>query len=411
MFTLDGYDILEKIGTGGMATVWKARQRSLDRLVAIKVLSKDLALSPEDIRRFREEAQTAAQIRHSGIVQIYDVMSQDDTHCFVMELVNGYTVGEWIRRSKTLSEPEILLIADYVAMALEYAWQHYKMVHCDIKPDNVMVDADGSIKLTDFGLSRVQGRHYEADDIFGTPPYISPEQALGAQDLDCRTDMYSLGAMMYHLASGKMMFEGEPDEVAIEKQVYHTVPSLRTLNPALSESFCQLVEKLLYKDRRIRYASWQRVRADIAAASNRRPLPSGVPMYNRSTMKSSASTAEALRSQILTGRAETPRSNAWLWMLVLGVVVAALAFGARVMVQKGILRIPGLHSKTESSPYIKALYEEACLFEKEHPGRLREALTYYERVVNEGGGTEEAALSKEHIERLEEEIAAKSPQQ
>lgn len=282
MIALDGFDFIAHIGTGGMASVWKARQRSLDRDVAIKVLSAKFASAPDDVARFQAEARNAGRLKHPGIVQVYDAIFQDGVYCFVMEYVAGYTVGDWVRRKGRLTESECLAVADCVADALDYAWKQCRIVHCDIKPDNVMVDADGTVKLTDLGLSRTvsalrSGTGSDDQEVFGTPAYISPEQAMGDPNLDCRADMYSLGAMLYHLATGKMLFDGNPEHAIMELQVTSHVPNPRTVVPTLSVPFCDLVEKLLAKERQYRHADWHQVRADIAAVRLRRPLPGGLP--------------------------------------------------------------------------------------------------------------------------------------
>lgn len=217
-FDLPGYEILNKLGAGGMATVWRARQVSLDRDVAIKVLSA-VVKGEDDIRRFEEEARSAAKLKHQGIVQVYDANVSGDSSYIVMEYISGYTVGEWVRKKGRLSEDDALSVAECVADALRYAWEREGLIHCDIKPDNVMVDGDGTVKVADLGLARTMraiGKAEVADEILGTPAYISPEQAMGLVDLDCRADIYSLGAMLYHLLTGRFMFQGLSDDEALE---------------------------------------------------------------------------------------------------------------------------------------------------------------------------------------------------
>ena len=181
-FHLPGYDILEKIGEGGTSSVWKARQLSLDRLVAIKVLDSALQLDPAALTRFRQEAQAAARLKHASIVQVYDTGEMDGRPFLVMEYVDGYTVGDLLQRSGPLTESNALLVTEAVAHALAYAWDKDCIIHLDIKPDNVLVESDGGIKVTDLGLARfigMQRRRAEDDIIIGTPNYVSPEQAEG----------------------------------------------------------------------------------------------------------------------------------------------------------------------------------------------------------------------------------------
>ena len=193
---IPGFEMIAKLGEGGMASVWKARQLSLDRIVAIKILSSRMASDADDVQRFQFEAQSAAKLKHPGIVQVYDAACEQGIYYFVMEYVAGYTVGQWLRRKGVLPFEDALLVADGVADALGYAWSKAGIIHCDIKPENVMIDADGTVKVADLGLARTirtMGAQAEIADIMGTPAFISPEQAEGRQDLDCRTDIYSLG--------------------------------------------------------------------------------------------------------------------------------------------------------------------------------------------------------------------------
>ncbi|MEI8354199.1 MAG: serine/threonine-protein kinase, partial [Lentisphaerota bacterium] len=146
---IPGFEMIEKIGQGGMAVVWKARQISLDRIVAIKVLSAQYKRDAADVQRFQSEAQQAAKLKNAGIVQVYDTGVVKGVYYIVMEYVAGYTVGDWVRRKGALSEKDALQVCEHVAKALEYAWQRAGIIHCDIKPDNVILDADGSVKVAD----------------------------------------------------------------------------------------------------------------------------------------------------------------------------------------------------------------------------------------------------------------------
>jgi len=152
---IEGFEIVGLLGQGGMATVWKARQRSLNRLVAIKVLSANVVTGSNDLRQFCEGARITAKISHPGIVQAYDAAFEENLY-FVMELIDGYTVGQWLRRKGRIPLPDALLVTESVAAALDYAWEQVGMVHCDIKPDNIMVDSDGTVKVADLGLSQTQ---------------------------------------------------------------------------------------------------------------------------------------------------------------------------------------------------------------------------------------------------------------
>jgi serine/threonine protein kinase len=261
-FNINGFEILEKIGEGGMATVWKAKQISLDRLVAIKVLSPKLAANKEDIDMFRQEAQSAAKLKHSDIIQVYDARTDEGYYSLIMEFIDGDTVGDWQRRTKILDESNVMLVSESVALALGYAWETNKIIHCDIKPDNVMIDADGTVKLADLGLSRTISSLDAAQDleeVMGTPAYMSPEQVQGEINIDCRNDIYSLGAMMYHLITGKMLFEGYSEEQIMEMQLYEVPPSVKSLNSNVSQGMSDLIAMMLEKNPDKRPKDWRQV--------------------------------------------------------------------------------------------------------------------------------------------------------
>lgn len=306
---LNGFEILEELGQGGMATVYRARQISLDREVAIKVFEPRFEPTPEDLEQFRNEARVAARLKHPGLVQIYDAVFSGDVCCFVMELVRGYTVADWGARKGTLSEKEILDLADCVADALDYAWREHQVIHCDIKPENLMVDSDGTVKILDLGLAKTAQtiKRKDLDDqVYGTPQYISPEQAIGQTDLDCRTDIYALGATLYQLATGRTLFSGHPDRETMEMQVRAKATNPRTLNPALSISFAAFLEKMLAKNRNGRQRDWLSVRDDIAAVRLGFPLASGNPVAGASTVESGPSPAPVAPPPVSTP-ASAPR--------------------------------------------------------------------------------------------------------
>ena len=267
-FDMPNFKVLELLGRGGMSCVWKARQLSLDRMVAIKILSTKFSEQSDDLERFRMEAKAAARLKHSNIVQVYDANFKDGRYYFVMELVSGYTMGELQRRKGKTTEWDALTIAEAVAVALDYAWEGFEMVHNDIKPDNIMVDGDGSLKVTDLGLCRslalLKTERNESEEILGTPAYMSPEQVCGNHDIDCRSDIYELGATLYHLVSGHMLFEKESPDAIVECHANEEqAADARTYSEGLSSSFVLLLEKMLAKDRRYRHRDWKALIDDI----------------------------------------------------------------------------------------------------------------------------------------------------
>ena len=291
---LPGYEILEKIGNGAMATVWTARQLSLDRVVAVKILSPHLLRDEEAIRRFRFEAQAAAKLNHPAIVQIYDAGSFEGIAYLVMEFVAGCTVDELLERKRRLGEKHALLIGEGVALALAYAWDEARLIHCDVKPANVLIDQDGSVKITDMGLAKVFGTNVPGSGqemLEGTPHYISPEQAHGESNLDCRVDIYSLGAMLYHMTTGRVPFGDSAEIEVVERHVSDYLPDPQQINTALSDGLAWLIEKMMVKDRTLRYESWPDVLADMKAVRRgdlplARALAAGYSTVLRSEVRS-----------------------------------------------------------------------------------------------------------------------------
>ncbi len=278
---IPGFELIEKIGQGGMAVVWKARQMSLDRVVAVKLLNPQVSSDAGYPQRLLAEAHAAANLKHSGIVQVYDAGIVDGVPYFVMEYIAGYSVGQWLHRKKKLSEDDALVVVECVARALDYAWKNSSIIHCDIKPDNIMVDMDGAIKVADLGLARSIGGGPGAEenktDIMGTPGYISPEQSGGLVDLDCRADIYSLGATLYHLTTGKRLFDQYDDAEAMDMHVTGNEQDPLVLCPDLSPGICWLMDKMLVKNRRHRYPDWDPVIEDVDLVKRgylpKRPFP------------------------------------------------------------------------------------------------------------------------------------------
>ena len=273
------------IGEGGMSVVWKAWHKGLKRPVAVKVLDADFAANADDVRRFMMEVRLMSSIQHPGIVQGYGASCSDDLrYYFVMEYVDGYTFGSLLARKKRLAVTDTLIICESVADALRYAWNAYKLVHCDIKPDNIMTNTDGQIKLMDLVISQTTAalrRHKQATDVIGTPAYISPEQIYGDVALDCRADIYCLGATLYHLVTGRILFPDCSNDDILRRHVdpARRAPDPRTLNPNVSLSLARLLAGMLVKEREGRYQTWDDVLAAAqfvdAGAGELPPLPAG----------------------------------------------------------------------------------------------------------------------------------------
>ncbi len=261
-----GLKLIEKIGEGGMSSIWKAWDIASQRLVAVKILKQEFSSRGEDVRAFREEERLMEEIHHPNIVEAYDFDHGNGNWFFVMEYVDGYTFADLLQRRGAVDEADCLLICESVSTALDYAWNDHGIVHCDIKPANIMINSQGVIKLTDLGIShRFEFSEDERKDapesVIGTPAYISPEQVYGDVELDCRTDIYSLGASLYHLATGRILFPGldANDSMRAHCNEERQAPDPREIKPCISEGFAQLLEAMTVKNRDGRVQSWNDV--------------------------------------------------------------------------------------------------------------------------------------------------------
>ncbi len=265
-------------GRGGMATVWRAWHREFKCYVAVKVLDKSFAQSGQDVRQFMIEARTITALDHPGIVRGYGADYIDGHYYYIMEYVDGYTFATLLNRKVRLPEIDALIICESIADAMKYAWDTFQIVHCDIKPENIMANSDGQVKITDLGLcqsTRAFKNSDEDEDVVGTPAYISPEQIYGDEKLDCRSDIYSLGATLYHLATGHLLFPLPNNDDILRAHVSSSckAPNPKTHAPNLSDGFVYLLARMLVKNKDYRLQSWDDVFNIARAVETNQPLP------------------------------------------------------------------------------------------------------------------------------------------
>ncbi len=248
----------KRIGEGGMGTVYMGKHLTLDVEVAVKVLPRALAQRDRGfVDRFLREARTAARVHHPNIVQVLDVDFQQGVYFIVMEYIDGETAGQRLRRKKRLSEREVIEIGLDISSALDYA-RRKDIIHRDIKPENILISRDGEVKISDLGLAkRVAGETGSdltlGDQVIGTPSYISPEQARSARNADHRSDLYSLGATLFHLAAGRPPFVGTSAFDTMTKHQTQPAPELRAYRAEISLEMAALVKRLLNKNPDHRY--------------------------------------------------------------------------------------------------------------------------------------------------------------
>lgn len=271
---IPGYQIISKLGAGAMATVYKAKQISLDRIVAIKVLPQKYSRDSNFIQRFYDEGKAAAKLNHPNIVGAYDVGQAGDYHYFVMEYVDGRTVYDDISKNGAYSEEEALRIAAQVAEALSHAHDQ-GFIHRDVKPKNIMITADGTVKLADMGLARAvsdrEAAEAEAGKAYGTPYYISPEQIRGEIEIDFRADIYALGATLYHMVTGRVPFEGPNPSAVMRKHLKEELEPPDHVNTALSTGIAEIIEVCMAKSMNKRYTTTDDLLEDLKAVSRGEP--------------------------------------------------------------------------------------------------------------------------------------------
>lgn len=266
------YEIIEKIGVGGMAIVYKAKDLLLNRVVTIKVLREQFASDDDFVRRFRREAQSAASLSHPNIVSIYDVGKDGETEYIVMEYVEGQNLKELIRNYAPLSSEQSINLAIQIAEAIRHAHEHH-IIHRDIKPHNILVTADGRAKVTDFGIARAvsAATMTHTGDIIGSVHYLSPEQAKGVQTNE-QSDLYSLGIILYELLTGKVPYDGEtPIAIALKHLQENPVPPSK-LNPRISQELENVILKAIAKASERRYQTAVEFTEDLIHLQNGEPI-------------------------------------------------------------------------------------------------------------------------------------------
>ena len=327
---IPGYKILGKLGAGAMASVFKARQLSLDRLVAIKVLPRKFTSNQQFIERFYAEGRAAAQLNHPNIVQAYDVGKAGEYHYFVMEFVDGRTAYDDIAKNKRYTEKDAIEVALQIAESLQHAHER-GLIHRDVKPKNIMITKEGVAKLADMGLARAisdkEAAEAEAGKAFGTPYYISPEQIRGEKNITPAADIYSLGATLYHMVTGQVPFEGKNPSDVMHKHLKAELPQPDHINSKLSAGISEAIEMMMAKDPSARYKNCKDLILDLKAVREGKAPPLAHKDFRGADLAGLAQ-AEAAAPADLAIDQETARRGQtirpWLfWTLVALLVISA----------------------------------------------------------------------------------------
>ena len=349
--TLDNrYEILEIIGVGGMSVVFKAKCHRLNRLVAVKMLKKDLSEDAEFRRKFHEESKAVAMLSHANIMAVYDVSRGGDMDYIVMELLDGITLKQYMERRGKMDWRETLHFITQIMRGLSHAHSR-NLIHRDIKPQNIMVLRDGTVKVTDFGIACLSDGKNPSNEAIGSVHYISPEQAKGDYT-DNRSDIYSAGVVLYEMLTGKLPFEGDtPLSVAIQ-HFSASALSPREIDPDIPEALEQICMKAMAADRKKRYATADEMIADLEAF---RKDPSISFDYSVEELRDKQGEEEPTRPIQNVSMARSKRSRysepveeddedvgpprwlSWLKGLIILAIIAGLGYFAVTNLYEGVL--------------------------------------------------------------------------
>ena len=329
------YRLLSRLGTGGMAEVWAAEDTELGRQVALKLLHSRLAADQDFVERFRREASAAAGLQHPNVVSVYDRGESQGTYYIAMEYLRGASLKELVRRGPLEPRYAVELVVQVLRAA---SFAHRRgIVHRDLKPHNVMLDDEGRVKVTDFGIARAGASDMtETGLVMGTAQYLSPEQAQG-HAVTPASDLYSIGVMLFELLTGRVPFEGESPVTIALRHVSETPPAPSQLHPAVSPALDAVVLRALAKDPRDRFADADEFIAALTAAVT---SPQDVTQVTRAAPAIARAPAREPVGSYVEPEHQEERARSWPWWLAAALVLAALGLGAYLLLGANRTPVP-----------------------------------------------------------------------
>jgi len=397
---IPGYSLLSKIGQGGMGTVYKAMQGSVNRTVAIKIMAPHASKDPTFVARFLAEAQAAGTLNHKNLIAAIDAGAAGGYYYFVMEYVVGKSARETVNAGGPIDEKTALRIALQMADVLDHIHQH-KMVHRDIKPENILLTADMTVKLCDLGLAKStassdQSLTQEGLTV-GTPYFMSPEQIRGEKDIDIRADLYSLGATLFYLVSQRYPFEGQSAAETMSMHLKQAVPDVRKHAPKISEDFAHIVHKLMAKNRAERYQTPQDLAEDLRTVES----GDGARQARAYAARHPAPKAPS------TARIEKIKKRPISLPVAVGAAVALLAvvgyaLASRPPEAKNTAKAP---PTTQPQTIVRAVEPKAPEKTLDDPAKLRKASQLFEKA-EQAMGTERWGDAHEALESLHTEFSS-----
>lgn len=337
------YELIDKVGSGGMATVYRARCQTLDRIVAVKVLKDELAADPSLVSRFKSEAMAAARLSHPNLVNIFDVGEDDGIHYIVMEYIEGQTLKDIISKLGPLSPSQAVNIAALVCDGLEHAHSR-GLIHRDIKPHNILVTDDGTVKIADFGIARVINTSTitYGSNVMGSVYYISPEQAKG-EAVGPETDIYSLGCVLYEMVTGKPIFEGDSPITVALKHVHEDPISPRVLNPAVPGGLERIILRAVAKEPSVRYHTALDMKEALMRYSD-------LPAVARNKTQSDENNRPMAKDNQNKGKIFTKSNIIWIVVALLGLALGMLTTNRDLIFGKEV-RVPSVIGLTQKDAF------------------------------------------------------------